>query len=59
LSPHIAAGKRTAGEAATITAIILAVLDEGVAIYEVAHGHMDVEQFVARTGKTILRRTAA
>lgn len=44
---------------ATITAISLAILDEGVAVYDLANGRIEVEQFLARTGKTVLGGTAS
>jgi uncharacterized membrane protein len=37
----------------------LAILDDGVAVYEVTNGRVEVEQFMAHTGKTVVGGTAS
>lgn len=50
---------RAAGKAASFVGVALAVLDGGIAIYEVATGKAEVDELVARLGKIAIGGTAA
>jgi hypothetical protein len=56
---RIAKAIRMGGRAASFVAIALAVLDGGIAIYEVASGKADIEELITKVSTTLTGGTAA
>jgi len=56
---RIAKALRAGGKAASFVGIGLALLDGGMAVYEVAVGKADVDELVTRLGKTVVGGAAA